>query len=117
MVGGLHHGRTCIFDLSQLIGKPLFMAQDEGGQLSSIFSILGLPTTEEWPDMEMLPEWEKIDLNLERNDEDFEFLLNRCTGSCLDLLMRMLSCNPVNRISAWEALHHEWFREDYEDDQ
>lgn len=91
------------------------MAQDEGGQLSSIFSILGLPTTDEWPDMECLPEWEKLELNLERNDDDFEFLLNKCNGNSLDLLMKMLSCNPRSRISAEEALFHEWFIEDYEE--
>lgn len=88
------------------------MAQDEAGQLSSIFSVLGLPTQEEWPEMEMLPEWEKIELNLERNDEDFEFLLNRCDGSGLDLLMKLLSCNPERRISAEEAMYHDWFLEE-----
>lgn len=62
--------------------------------------------------MEMLPDWEKLDLNLERNDEDFEFLLNRCDGSGLDLLMRMLSCNPKNRITAEEAMYHDWFCEE-----
>ena len=88
------------------------MAQEEAGQLSAIFSILGVPTPDEWPEMEYLPEWEKMELNLERNDEDFEFLLNRCDGSSLDLLMKMLACNPKSRISAEEAMYHEWFLEE-----
>lgn len=93
----------------QLIGKPLFMAQTEEGQVNSIFSVLGLPTPEEWPELETLPEWSKFDIKLERNDEDFELLLSRCDPECLDLLMKMLSCNPAMRISAEEALHHEFF--------
>jgi len=92
-----------------LLAKPLFMGQNEEEQLSAIFSILGLPTPEEWPDLELLPEWSKFDLKLERNDEEFENLLNRCDGDALDLIMKMLSCNPENRITAREALTHEWF--------
>lgn len=88
------------------------MAQDEEGQLSAIFSTLGLPTQEEWPEMEILPEWEKMELKLERNDEDFDKLLTRCDADALDLVMKMLSCNPKYRISSTDALKHEWFLQD-----
>lgn len=101
----------CIF-AEMLLGKPLFMAQEEEGQLSQIFSILGFPTPEEWPDLELLPEWEKFNLKLERKDAEFENLLNSCDGEGLDLLMKMLSCNPEKRISAADALCHNWFYQD-----
>ena len=88
------------------------MAQTEEAQVSAIFSVLGLPTPEEWPELESLPEWSKLDIKIERNDEDFEALLNKCDGDALDLVMKMLSCNPQHRISAEDALRHEWFAQD-----
>ena len=92
-----------------ILGKPLFIGQNEEGQISAIFSVLGLPTPDEWPDMEYLPDWEKYDLKVERTDEDFDMLLQRCDGDGLDLLMKMLSCNPQTRILSTEALSHGWF--------
>ena len=94
----------------QIVGKPLFVAQNEEGQLTAIFSVLGLPTKDEWPELETLPEWNNFNLKFDRNDEDFDYLLNKADSDALELIMRMLACNPEHRISAQEALLSPWFQ-------
>lgn len=102
-------------------------------QLRKIFSILGSLTPEQWPECKLLPDWSKI--------EHWEYVANRyclcliwCTLTNLmtyfrqfprtlrqhmkrlsnngyDLLSRMLEYDPNKRITAAEALDHEYFKD------
>lgn len=47
-----------------LLLKPLYQGKNEEDQLNRIFEVNGLPTVEEWPEMEELTGWDKIDLKL-----------------------------------------------------
>jgi len=44
--------------------KPLFMGKNEEDQCNVIFSKLGSPVPEDWPDVETLPELHKFNIQL-----------------------------------------------------
>eukprot|EP00300_Choanocystis_sp_HF-7_P016377 c19391_g1_i2.p1 GENE.c19391_g1_i2~~c19391_g1_i2.p1 ORF type:complete len:308 (-),score=36.83 c19391_g1_i2:24-947(-) len=101
----------CIF-AEMVTGKALFhggRSAKESDQLNLIFRLLGVPSVGEWPELSSVgwtpPEYRPLipagSLNLfERLDE-----------SGRDLLSAMLQCNPRQRISAEQAMSHEFFAE------
>jgi len=40
--------------------QPLFPGKNEADQLQKIFKVMGTPVKEEWPELENLPEYEKL---------------------------------------------------------
>ena len=44
--------------------KPLFMGKNEEDQCNNIFSKMGTPMPDEWPDIEELSEWHKFNIEL-----------------------------------------------------
>ncbi|KAJ3451412.1 cyclin-dependent-like kinase [Anaeramoeba flamelloides] len=108
-------GAGCIF-AEMYLGKPLFKGRDSPSQLKKIFKKMGTPTKEEWPDMKEMPEWKNFnpkeypgyslkDLVPSIDDEDG-----------YDLLSKMLQCDPTKRISALEALDHDYFNDIIQND-
>jgi len=106
----------CIF-AEILLKKPLFIGKNELTQLEKIFSVLGNPTEERWPKYTELPDAAKFKWKLVRPCLRSMFPTSAFAGdACLsangvDLLERMLCLNPDKRISAGEALKHEYFQE------
>ncbi|KAJ1679283.1 hypothetical protein EV182_002368 [Spiromyces aspiralis] len=99
----------CIF--AELVtGEPLFPGKGEIDQIGQIFSLLGTPTDEIWPEFRSLPNARV--LNFARHPgkslkEKFPYL----TNLGVDLLSRLLKCDPSQRITAEEALRHPYFDE------
>ncbi|XP_042025141.1 cyclin-dependent kinase G-2-like isoform X2 [Salvia splendens] len=104
--------------MAELLSKePLFNGKTEVEQLDKIFRILGTPNETIWPGFSKLPgvkvNFVKHQYNLLRR----KFPATSFTGSPVlsdtgfDLLNRLLTYDPDKRISAEEALNHEWFRE------
>lgn len=93
--------------------KAIFRAQDEIGQLTTIFDVMGTPDKATWPNINELP-WSCMLLPNEpkpsRFDEVYGSLLK--TNACIDLAKKLLALNPVERISAEKALQHEYFSEE-----
>lgn len=98
----------CIFaEMAQ--GKPLFTGISEIDQLFQIFSKLSTPSPETWPGFTSLPNyhfefpnWRKRPLNR---------LFPNISELGMDLLNRLLTYNPEQRITAEDALRHPYFDE------
>ncbi|KAI4313585.1 hypothetical protein L6164_026550 [Bauhinia variegata] len=93
----------CIF-AEMLLGQPLFSATEQSQALKDIFSLLGTPTEETWPGITTLC---NLDPPTEPKDLANEFPNLEPAG--LDLLSKMLCVYPNHRISAEDALEHEFF--------
>ncbi|XP_028795344.1 uncharacterized protein LOC114750873 [Neltuma alba] len=96
----------CIFG-EMVIGKAIFQGTTPREQLMSIFRLLGTPTEESWPGVTTMcrtlsrfPKYRPKNLV-----EEFPGL----EPEGIDLLSQMLCLDPEGRISAEEALDHEYF--------
>ncbi|OMJ25941.1 Cyclin-dependent kinase 11B [Smittium culicis] len=99
----------CIF--AELIDKsPLFPGRSEIDQISKIFTLLGSPTQENWPQFSALPNSKLFNLS-----KSYKPVLRKkftnMTQSGIDLLCSLLDYNPDTRISARDALNHPYFSE------
>jgi len=114
--------------------RPLFPGDSEIDQLFRIFRCFGTPTPKTWPDVMTYPEfkstfpqWQAQSLSktLEgrarraaAHSADPEAAMAKVDiksimdDEGLDLLKKMLTYDPNQRISAWEALRHSYFSED-----
>lgn len=96
----------CIF--AELYNQlPIFQGDSEIDQIFKIFRLLGTPTEEEWPGVTELPnykptfpKWKPKDISNEWSNMD---------EVALDLLSKMLTLDPLQRITAKKALDHPYF--------
>jgi len=91
--------------------KALFMGSSDEDQILKIFNIRGTPSLEEWPEMKTLSLYKstitkypgqslsKVVPRLEK-DKD-----------AIDLIDKLLQCNPAKRINAKDALAHPYFKD------
>lgn len=97
----------CIF-AELIIRSPLFETTSESTieHLKKIFNLLGTPSDETWKDAKLLPNYVEFE---HRDPLDITDLLKFQQPEAKDLLLGMLSLNPLNRISAKESLKHPYF--------
>ncbi|TYH61593.1 hypothetical protein ES332_D07G063000v1 [Gossypium tomentosum] len=104
--------------MAEMLAKqPLFKGTSEIDQLRKIFDTLGTPNEKIWAGFSELPgskaNYSKQRYNLLRK----KFPVASFTGSAVlsdagfDLLNRLLTYDPEKRITADDALKHDWFRE------
>ncbi|KAG8488011.1 hypothetical protein CXB51_018321 [Gossypium anomalum] len=104
--------------MAEMLAKqPLFKGTSEIDQLHKIFDTLGTPNEKIWAGFSELPgskaNYSKQRYNLLRK----KFPVASFTGSAVlsdagfDLLNRLLTYDPEKRITADDALKHDWFRE------
>ncbi|TDH72847.1 hypothetical protein CCR75_000577 [Bremia lactucae] len=97
----------CIFG-ELLLGKPILQGKAETEQLQLIFGLCGMPTEDTWPDFFTLPGAE----NLRLDDKYICPLRERFTNfppHAIDLLEKLLQLDPSKRITAAEAMNHDYF--------
>ncbi|AQK72400.1 hypothetical protein ZEAMMB73_Zm00001d017128 [Zea mays] len=104
--------------MAELLSKePLFTGKSEIDQLDKIFRILGTPNEERWHGCSKLPGFKGNFVKRPYNRLRDKFPAVSFTGGLtlseagFDLLNRLLAYDPEKRISAADALNHEWFRE------
>jgi cell division cycle 2-like protein len=100
-----------------LDNEPLFHGKTEADQLQKIFKLVGTPNETIWPGFSSLPGAKAIFANQPYNQLRGKFPVTSFTGSPvlsnsgLDLLKKLLAYDPEKRITAEDALKHEWFSE------
>ncbi|XP_067128508.1 cyclin-dependent kinase 11B-like isoform X1 [Centruroides vittatus] len=100
----------CIFG-ELLSMKPLFPGKSEIDQLNRIFKDLGTPSEKIWPGYSELPMVRKVTFTeYPYNNLQSRFGHN-FTKLGFDLMNRFLTYNPARRVTAEEALSHEYFKE------
>ncbi|KAG5050106.1 hypothetical protein JHK85_011209 [Glycine max] len=111
----------CIF-AELLTLKPLFQGAEvkatpnpfQLDQLDKIFKVLGHPTLEKWPSLANLPHWQQDSQHIQGHKYDNASLCSVLQLSpkspAYDLLSKMLEYDPRKRITAAQALEHEYFK-------
>uniref|UniRef100_A0A914HJ27 Cyclin-dependent kinase 8 n=1 Tax=Globodera rostochiensis TaxID=31243 RepID=A0A914HJ27_GLORO len=115
----------CIF-AELLTTEPIFVCREEDNkqtpyhreQLERIFFVMGYPKREEWPDMLRMPGYDKLkddftkdlhrfkDASLRRHMDK-----HRPGDQAFSLLERLLTMDPLKRITAAEAKEHKYFKD------
>lgn len=111
----------CVF--GELMKKEAIMqGRGELDQIDLIFKLLGVPNESNWPSFRSLPNsrtfrWK----NKQAPQLSKKFPINSFSGgqtyldpNGFDLLSRLLTLDPKNRITAKDALDHKYFREGVE---
>ncbi|NXP71198.1 CDK5 kinase, partial [Ramphastos sulfuratus] len=98
----------CIFAELANAGRPLFPGNDVDDQLKRIFRYpLGAVVREQWPAMAKLPDYKPYPMYPATTS--LVNVVPKLNATGRDLLQNLLKCNPVQRISAEEALQHPYF--------
>jgi len=90
--------------------KPLFPGSSEQDQLKKIFKIMGTPDPDKWTGITELPDWKPENFD-KYPGEALSKVCPKLDSDGLDLLDKMLRCNPAERISAKDALTHVFFKD------
>ncbi|KAE9603264.1 hypothetical protein Lal_00008195 [Lupinus albus] len=97
----------CIF--AEMINQqPLFPGDSEIDELFKIFRIMGTPNEETWPGVTSLPDFKSAFPKW--SAKDLATLVPDIEPAGLDLLKSMLCLDPSKRITARNALDHEYFK-------
>ena len=96
-----------------LLNRVLFQGENEIDQLNKIFYITGNINENEWNYKQNCGN-NYINMKFNEHNENFKIFKN-LSEKGKDLLKKLLTLNPNNRISAKEALNHEWFKEGISD--
>ncbi|RZC10980.1 Cyclin-dependent kinase G-2 [Glycine soja] len=95
--------------MAELIAKEtLFRGKSELEQLDKIFPTLGTPDEKIWPGLFKLP---GAKANFEEVSSCIVYGLPVLSEQGFDLLKQLLTYDPEKRITAEDALLHDWFHE------
>lgn len=90
--------------------RPLFPGDSEIDQVFKIFRQLGTPTEEMWPEVTQLQDWNASFPKWYKSNFA-KSVLDNLESSGVDLLEKFLAYSPRDRISAKDALNHEYFND------
>jgi renal tumor antigen len=94
-----------------LTARPLFPGRHEVDQIARIHSLLGTPTHDVLAQFSQNPNTQ-ISLSFApRAPQDFHKMLPNASDALVDLMLRLLTYNPADRIAAANAVEHPAFAE------
>ncbi|KOC65446.1 Cyclin-dependent kinase 20 [Habropoda laboriosa] len=95
--------------LGELLNKsPLFPGETDIEQLAMVLKYLGSPTSETWPDLSILPDYNKITFPYHKGIT-WESIIEDTEPEAVDLISKILIYNSTKRLTADEALRHIYF--------
>ncbi|KAL9316068.1 hypothetical protein ACSQ67_017069 [Phaseolus vulgaris] len=97
----------CIF-AELLQGKPIFPGKDEPEQLNKIYELCGAPTEINWPGVSKIPYYNKF-MPTRPMKRRLREVFRHFDHHALELLEKMLTLDPSQRITAKDALDAEYF--------
>ncbi|XP_020399688.1 cyclin-dependent kinase A-1-like [Zea mays] len=89
--------------------KPLFPDDSEIDELFKIFRVLGTPNEQSWPGVTSLPDFKSAFPKCQ--SQDLAAVVPNLEPAGLDLLSKMLRYEPSKRITARQALEHDYFKD------
>ncbi|GIX62765.1 MO15-related protein kinase, putative [Babesia caballi] len=95
----------CLF-AEVLDQKPLFTGTNEIDQLGRIYKVLGTPSKTNWPGATKLKLYTPFTAE---QPKPLDTIIKGHSAEAISLLQRMLTLDPHQRITAKEALAHEYF--------
>ncbi|KAI3835347.1 hypothetical protein MKW98_020463 [Papaver atlanticum] len=98
----------CIFS-EMVTQRPLFPGDSEIDELFKIFRIMGTPNEEIWPGVTSLPDFKSAFPKWPA--KDLAGVVTKLDSCGIDLLNKMLCLDPSKRITARNALEHEYFKD------
>ncbi|KAK0403433.1 hypothetical protein QR680_016912 [Steinernema hermaphroditum] len=90
-----------------LLRVPIFPGESDIDQLVKIYSMLGTPTDDEWPDLKELSDYVKMK---EMPVQDLRLIFTAATEDLIELLSMCLRFNPLFRWTATQALSSAYFK-------
>ena len=100
----------CIF-AELLMGKPILPGQNERDQLKKIYELCGTPTEATWPGVTALTNYDVMRFEQTHKNRIVEVFSRdkKFSHKALDLVEKLLEMDPKRRISAINALDHDYF--------
>ena len=99
----------CIF-AELLLKKPILPGKNEFEQIDLIFKLLGTPDESSWPACKKLQYYDMVVSQTNRKyTSRFEEKFGGLDPIAKDLLRKLLHMDPTKRLSADDALDHEYF--------
>ncbi|KAL4110169.1 hypothetical protein PRIC1_001862 [Phytophthora ramorum] len=97
----------CIFG-ELLLGKPILQGKTEIEQLQLTFGLCGMPTEDTWPGFFKLPNAESFQMD-DKYVCPLRERFKNFPPHAIDLLEKLLQLDPAKRITAAEAMDHDYF--------
>ncbi|KAK3878949.1 hypothetical protein Pcinc_016487 [Petrolisthes cinctipes] len=97
----------CIFG-EMINNSPVFPGESDIDQLCVVLRILGTPSEANWPGLSLLPDYKKITFP-ESKPVPLELVLPDAAPEALDIIKRFLVYFSEKRMSANNALLHQYF--------
>ncbi|XP_054801195.1 cell division control protein 2 homolog isoform X3 [Prosopis cineraria] len=98
----------CIF--AEMVNqRPLFPGDSEIDEIFKIFGTMGTPNEDTWPGVNSLPDFKSTFPRW--TPKDLATVVPNLEPAGIDLLSSMLCLDPSRRITARNALEHEYFKD------